>query len=229
MTGRRRVRYNFMKCLQCGNDMNGRLFCDCASALSPKVSSPKYVFFDTETTGLPRSWRAPVTDISNWPRLVQIAWESYDADGNKLSEENFIVKPEGFLIPDDSAKVHGISTERAKKEGAPLSEVLKKFYGIVNDAEVLVAHNMSFDEKVIGAEFLRAHMENILDAKKKICTMEKTTNFCALPGPYGLKWPKLAELHQKLFGADFEEAHNAAKDIRATARCFWEMKRRGMV
>lgn len=212
--------------------MNGKLFCDCATApanQSVSLTRPKYVFFDTETTGLPRSWKAPVTDLVNWPRLVQIAWESYDGDGNKMSEESFIIKPEGFTIPADSSKVHGISTERAEKEGVPLEQVLKKFHALVGEAETLVAHNISFDEKIIGAEFLRARMENILDKKKKICTMENSTKLCAIPGPYGLKWPKLAELHQKLFGTDFEEAHNAAVDIRATARCFWEMRRQGIV
>jgi len=29
-----------------------------------------YLFFDTETTGLPRNWKAPVTDLDNWPRMV---------------------------------------------------------------------------------------------------------------------------------------------------------------
>ncbi len=212
--------------------MNGKLFCDCRDTQanhSASLARPKYVFFDTETTGLPRSWKAPVTDLNNWPRLVQIAWESYDGDGNKMSEESFIIKPEGFIIPADSAKVHGISTERAEKEGVPLLDVLKKFHDLVNESEILVAHNISFDEKIMGAEFLRKNMTNILDSKKKICTMENSTKLCALPGPYGLKWPKLAELHQKLFGADFEEAHNAAVDIRATARCFWEMRRQGIV
>lgn len=212
--------------------MNGRLFCDCPREKESQPSldvSPKYVFFDTETTGLPKSWKAPVTDLANWPRLVQIAWESYDNDGNKISEESFIIKPEGFTIPPDSSKVHGISTERAEKEGKALEEVLKKFYDLVDKSETLVAHNISFDEKIVGAEFLRKNMANILDIKKKICTMENSTKLCAIPGPYGLKWPKLAELHMKLFGTNFEEAHNAAVDIRATARCFWEMKRQGIL
>ncbi len=55
--------------------------------------------------------------------------------------------------------------------------------------------------------------------------MERTTNFCAIDGPYGYKWPKLSELHFKLFNTGFEEAHNAAVDIKATAKCFWELKR----
>jgi hypothetical protein len=59
--------------------------------------------------------------------------------------------------------------------------------------------------------------------------MERTTDFCALKGPYGNKWPKLTELHYKLFGSGFEEVHNAAVDIQATAKCFWELRRMGII
>ena len=115
------------------------------------------------------------------------------------------------------------------EEGVALGGVLAYFHELVAEAEVLVAHNISFDEKIVGAEFLRNGMENIIVPKKRICTMQSTTDFCAIPGPYGNKWPKLSELHFKLFGSNFEEAHNAAADIGATARCFWELKRRGLV
>jgi DNA polymerase III epsilon subunit-like protein len=188
-----------------------------------------YLFFDTETTGLPRNWKAPVTDVNNWPRLVQLAYLQFDESGNKISEGNFIIKPEGFTIPADASRVHGISTERALKEGILLSEVLQNFYRLIADSEILVAHNMSFDEKIVGAEFLRSGMANIIPAKKKICTMQSTTNFCAINGPYGYKWPKLSELHYKLFKTGFEEAHNAAVDINATAKCFWELRRLGEI
>ncbi len=188
-----------------------------------------YVFFDTETTGLPKSWKAPVSDIDNWPRLVQLAWLYFDGEGNQISTGDFIVRPEGFIIPEDSSSIHGISTERALKEGLPLDEVLRQFQDIVDRAEFLVAHNMSFDEKIVGAEFLRLGKMNVIEEKAKICTMEKATNFCAIEGPYGYKWPKLSELHQKLFGRDFSEAHDAAVDIMATATCFWEMKRLGIL
>lgn len=188
-----------------------------------------YLFFDTETTGLPKSWKAPVSDIDNWPRLVQIAWLFFDKEGNQITSGDFIVRPEGFVIPADSSSIHGISTERALMEGLPLREVLQKFQEAISPAEFLVAHNISFDEKIVGAEFLRLGSVNILEQKLKICTMEKATNFCAIEGPYGYKWPKLSELHQKLFGKDFPEAHDAAVDIRATATCFWEMKRRGIL
>ena len=188
-----------------------------------------YLFFDTETTGLPKNWKAPVTDVNNWPRLVQLAYLYYDKDGKKIDGGDFIIKPEGFIIPEESAKVHGISTERALEEGVSLSGVLKTFAKLIEEAEFLVAHNISFDEKIMGAEFLRNNMPNIVEKKKKICTMHSSTDFCAIPGPYGYKWPKLSELHIRLFGLDFNEAHNAAADIGATASCFWELKRIGIL
>lgn len=186
-----------------------------------------YLFFDTETTGLPINWKAPVTDLNNWPRLVQLAYLLYDSDGNIISKGDYIIKPVGYNIPKESSRIHGITTEKAIHEGVGLFQVLTDFQSLINQSTYLVAHNMSFDEKIMGAEFLRNNMSNVISNKRKICTMEKTTDFCAIPGAYGYKWPRLSELHYKLFGKHFEEAHNAAVDINATAKCFWKLKELG--
>ena len=183
-----------------------------------------YLFFDTETTGLPKNWKAPLSDVANWPRLVQIAWLVYNESGDKLDSKNYIIKPEGFLIPTESSKIHGITTEQALAEGDDLTYVLALFSDYINKASKLVAHNMKFDEKIVGAEFIRKNIKNKLFLKERICTMISSRDFCELPGSYGLKWPTLSELHKKLFGEDFENAHDAFSDITATARCFWKLK-----
>lgn len=191
-----------------------------------------YVFFDTETTGLPRNWKAPISDLSNWPRMVQLAWADYATDGTHLSSTNYIIKPEGYTIPTDASRVHGITTQRAQHEGVPLAQALAEFAQSLAKATCLVAHNFSFDEKIVGAEFLRNGQANRLAGLRSICTMQQSTDFCRIPSnsPYSrYKWPRLTELHQKLFGKDFEEAHNAAADIAATAKCFWELKRLGIL
>jgi len=82
-----------------------------------------YLFFDTETTGLPQNWKAPVTDLGNWPRLVQLAFLFYDRSGTKISGGDYIIRPEGFTIPPDVARIHGISQERALREGQALRSV----------------------------------------------------------------------------------------------------------
>lgn len=188
-----------------------------------------YLFFDTETTGLPKSYGAPITDTDNWPRLVQLAWLAYDAAGNKVAGENHIVKPQGFEIPEQAAKIHGITTEKAMFEGKDLQVVLQIFHSRLSQAEILVGHNISFDTNIVGAEFLRLNIPPVTPPRRKICTMMSSTKFCSLPGPRGPKWPKLQELHRKLFSEDFAEAHNAAADIDATARCFFELKRMGVI
>jgi len=188
-----------------------------------------YLFFDTETTGLPLNWKAPVTELANWPRLVQIAWLLYDNSGHLLAGADYIIKPKDFTIPLNASDIHGITQERACREGIPLANVLAEFARSLNESETVIAHNIKFDEAIVGAEFLRLNMPNPFPSKEKICTMLKSTNLCRLEGPYGYKWPKLSELHYFLFRCDFPEAHNAAVDITATAKCFWELKQRGIV
>jgi len=184
-----------------------------------------YLFFDTETTGLPKNYKAPVTDISNWPRMVQLAWQLYDESSQQIESQDFIIKPEGFTIAKEASNVHRITTERAISEGRNLEEVLELFNERINKTSVLVAHNMNFDEKIIGAEFIRKNIESHLFKKKRICTMLASVDYCKIEGYYGYKWPKLEELYFKLFSENFEDAHDASVDISATARFFWELKK----
>ncbi len=188
-----------------------------------------YLVFDTETTGLPKNYQAPLDDFANWPRLVQIAWQFYDGDGNLWEEENLIIKPEGFVIPEEASRIHRISQEKALNEGIPIGEALAKFAEAVKRAHFLVAHNIDFDDKIVGSEFLRQQQNNHLKDAKKICTMKTSVNLCQIPARNGYKWPNLAELYHYLFTETFSDAHDALIDVKACARCFFEMKRRGLI
>ena len=130
-----------------------------------------FLIFDTETTGLPRDWNAPLTDANNWPRCVQIAWQLHDKDGNCISHEDYLVTPDGYTIPYDSEKIHGISSALAEKEGIPLAEVLEKFRLILNQCEFVGGHNVKFDLNIMGAEFLRLGDHNPLDNLPVIDTL----------------------------------------------------------
>ena len=111
-----------------------------------------YLIFDTETTGLPKNKQAPLADFDNWPRVVQIAWQLHDHNGKLLSNKNLIVKPDGFTIPFNAEKVHGISTQRALDEGRPLEEVLDQFNEDLYRANLVIGHNIQdFDVKVVGS------------------------------------------------------------------------------
>lgn len=187
-----------------------------------------YLFFDTETTGLPKRWNAPITDIDNWPRLVQLAWITYDDQENMIDCRDVIIRPDGFVIPPEVSRMHGITTLMAQEEGISLQEAMEEFAKQIDSAELLIGHNISFDECIVGAEFERLRMMTTLFLKPKCCTMRSATNYCKLPGKKGFKPPKLIELHNILFGEGFDNAHNALADVEATARCFWELLRRGI-
>ncbi len=189
-----------------------------------------YLIFDTETTGLPRDWNAPYTDVSNWPRVVQIAWQLHDHMGKLIEHQDFLITPDGFDIPYDSERIHGISTQLATENGKSLEVALSKFEVAMKQAKFIVGQNVGFDINVVGCEFVRLGVNPdlvkipILDT----CT-EITAELCRLPGGKGgrFKLPTLTELHQHLFNEPFAEAHNATADVEATARCFLELIRIG--
>ncbi|MGB5229025.1 MAG: DNA polymerase III subunit alpha [Eudoraea sp.] len=188
-----------------------------------------YLIFDTETTGLPKRWNAPVSDTDNWPRCIQIAWQLHDALGNLLDRQDYLIQPEGFNIPYDAEKIHGISTELAQEKGNPLAEVLEKFNDALTKTKFVVGQNVGFDINIMGAEFYRADLKTLLGELPVLdtCT-EHTATLCKLPGGRGgkFKLPTLTELHQYLFKTPFAEAHNATADVEATTRCFLELVRR---
>ena len=187
-----------------------------------------YLIFDTETTGLPKRWDAPITDTNNWPRCIQIAWQLHDAMGNCIESQDYLVKPEGFNIPYDAEKIHGISTELAEEQGVALDVVLEQFNIALAKTKFVVGQNVKFDLNIMGAEFVRSNLQNQLQELPVLdtCT-EHTANLCKIAGGrYGkFKLPTLSELHEHLFGNGFAEAHNATADVEATTRCFFELIR----
>ena len=186
-----------------------------------------YLIFDTETTGLPKNFNAPVSDTENWPRVVQIAWQLHDEWGNVIEHKDFIIRPSGFNIPFESENIHGISTELANMVGEEIEDVLYLFKKALKNSKFIVGHNVNFDLKVIGCEFYR--ISDALPSSLPIldtCT-EDTAELLRIPGGKGgkFKLPTLTELTIFLFNKSFDEAHNATADVEATARCFFELLR----
>ena len=187
-----------------------------------------YLIFDTETTGLPKSWNAPITNTDNWPRCVQIAWQLHNGMGNVIEHNDFLIKPEGYNIPYDAERIHGISTELATEQGISLAEGLVLFNEALEKTTFIVGQNVNFDLNIMGCEFHRLGVENKLTSLPVLdtCT-EKTALLCQIPGGRGgkFKLPTLTELHTHLFGTGFGDAHNATADVEATTRCFLELIR----
>lgn len=187
-----------------------------------------YLIFDTETTGLPRNFNAPITDLDNWPHVVQLAWQLHDEAGELVSQQDFIIQPDGFNIPFESERVHGISTELARAVGETLSSVLERFKKDLAKANFMVGHNLKFDINVLGCEFVRLGQDTPLTKPVLDTCTERSAQLCQIPGGRGgkFKLPTLTELHEFLFGEAFNEAHNATADVESTTRCFLELLRK---
>jgi DNA polymerase III subunit epsilon len=185
-----------------------------------------YLFYDTETNGLPKNdnYKAPASDTYTWPLTLQLAYALYNDRGELVKEVVEYVNRD-IVINEDAQKVHQITYEDLNG-GNSVEDVFTGFAKACSDV-TLVAHNYNFDSKVVGAEFHRLGMTPL--ENKYICTMLSTTKFCNIKGFYGIKWPSLQELHTKLFGEGFEDAHDAMVDVNATVRCFFELKKKGVL
>ncbi len=249
-----------------------------------------YLIFDTETTGFPKNFNINFEDINNWDtaRCVQLAWQLHDIQGNLINSSSKIIKPKGFEIPHASTKIHRITNEIADEQGHDIETVLDEFKTALENTEVIIGHNVSFDINVIGSEFFRIDSSFSYPKLEIIDTMKSTTDYCKITigkvgtvenisesgkfkdffkfrviidnGDSGLlykksdglpnfsqgdkvsyeinnkgtikvrkgyKSPKLEELYKFLFKEDIINAHNAAADVDATARCFFELLRQG--
>lgn len=188
-----------------------------------------YLFFDTETNGLPKNYKGSPKDLDNWPRVIQLAWAAFDKDAQLIKSACNLIRPNGWTIPKEKFWIdNGYSTEKSLEEGVPIGGALMSFLAQHAQSEVLIAHNLDFDHPIVSAEMIREGLSTE-HRPKKFCTMQASTEYCQIPGRYGFKWPKLEELHGQLFGSSFEGAHDALNDVMATAKCFFEMKSRNLI
>ena len=193
----------------------------------------RFIVFDTETTGLPKDKKASVEKSDAWPYIVQFSWLIYDDVADKIPKiRDYIVKlPDGMDVPEESSRIHGITTEKMLMEGLPIKEVLREFTSDFLNCQMLIAHNMEFDSKVIQAEYCRNSAINWLGRHRKIeyCTMIYGKKFTNIVRPSRFhngtyqKPPKLIELHKALFKTDPNNLHNSLVDVFVCFRCFHEM------
>ncbi len=188
-----------------------------------------YLIIDTETNGLPQSYDLPVTDLTNWPRLISVAWGLYDDYGKELCRHKAMVKPDGYRWNRVAQRVHKIAPEQAEREGQPLAEVLRQLRPAMDLADVWVGHNIDLDYGVIGAEFIRVSKQEVdgvgeFPVRPLLCTMEASAKVTPNREPICL-----AELYKLLTGKAMKGMHDATTDMLATVRCFFELKRREII
>lgn len=169
------------------------------------------LFFDTETTGLSPG------------RIIQLSY---------IMQSDIEVKAKNFFfyvdyIEPSAAAVHGFTPEKllVLSKGHTFSSDIDEIYDDFLSADVIVAHNLSFDLKFMIAEF--AYHDRQFRYREGICSMRYFTDILKIPraSGRGYKYPKLTELSQfydlypydvtmetaKLFGT-YGQSHDARFD-----------------
>ncbi len=184
-------------------------------------TNEKYLFLDTEVTGFVKTLDMPIEMSDYWPRVFQIGWIITDKENHVIKEKNCLIKPIGFVIPKETAVVHGVTNDVALKFGLNLKDVLLELYKDIQSSNAIIGHNVEYDLKVLSAEFYRLNYMFVYNKMKIYDTMKLGSYLTEM----NRKWPKLQELYKVLFNHRYEGAHNAMADVIATKDCFWEMVR----
>ena len=188
----------------------------------------KILVFDTETTGLIPKGIA-LTNVISQPYIVQLSYILFDTDENKvLVDQNVIISlPKNIRVSKESTKIHGITQRTIQQQGISILPVLQHFHSVCQECDLLVAHNIEFDKKMIIIEGLRNDW-HVAIPTAIFCTMKNTIDLCKIirknyKGEPYYKYPRLCELHQFLFGKLPTNLHNAYIDILICLRCFYKL------
>ena len=206
----------------------------------------KHCILDIETTGLPPKNANWETDFLQFPHIVQLSWKL--AEDSEVND--YIIKPDGYEIPEEVSKIHGITTEIAIGKGVPFGTIIQRLIDDCAESELIIGHNLYFDVSIVKANILRLAYNNqgndlladlsersiaALHKDKRVDTMSyPVIRFCAIPfpnakpGSRNYKYPKLIELYFNLFGEEFP-AHDSKYDVLATEKCYFELLRLGIL
>ncbi len=188
----------------------------------------KILVFDTETTGFINKKEI---DLEKQPRIVQFAWIFWELEDEKFTLEkeiDILINPK-ISIPYQSSEVHHIYDIDVKKSPY-IDDVIDDIMLYINTADVVVWHNIEYDEDMIKLELRRLDRLYKYMPKQTMCTMKTTVNFCAIQWNWKrFKYPKLWELHKKLFWEYFIWAHDALTDVKATLKCFLDLNRQWVI
>lgn len=193
------------------------------------ITYDQILYFDTETTGLPPKDAKWDVDYEQFPRICQLSWIFNG------KEENHIIRPDGWEIPQEATEVHGITTEYAQEHGKPFEFVWGEFIADCKQAKLICGHNVYFDISTIKSEIMRRNayddvIEQALHKGKRIDTMRPAMKFVDARFSNGrLKFPKLEELYAKCFPGESFPAHDAIEDVRAVVRCLPVLVEKGII
>jgi DNA polymerase-3 subunit epsilon len=201
------------------------------------------IFYDTETTGLPL-WSEP-SEHPAQPYITQIAAElCIEETGDTIGSINLLVRPEGWVIPEELEILTGITTAHALAHGLPADFVIGAFLELWKGADMRCGHNESFDMRMVRIQIMRhAHYAGFAigdvsfadywKTAPAYCTQGNSVKICNLPPTdkmlaarrKGPKSPNLGEAYKHFTGEELVGAHNAMVDVQAAKCVYYGIKK----
>lgn len=194
------------------------------------AGEPAFIVLDVETSGLRKFRNKDPKHLTNWPRIVQLAYQVYDQNDQLIDSVSVIFK-QPRPLPADAIQVHGITDEMCKSLGVKPDPILQRLYKLSQQIDFMVAHNATFDHDVVEANMRRFKIADDFEVPL-VCTMDhakRIEDFRPLDVNGRKKNGRLEELHQYLFDESPARLHDAEADTLATARCFFELRQRGII
>ena len=180
----------------------------------------QYIAFDFETSGLPKGRRnvkiTPDTlHCFDTCRAVSLSAARFSNKGRLIDTFDAIIHPTDFQISQGSIDIHGITQERAEREGRPFIEVFLDFARFIGPrTTTMVAHNAIFDTSVLRSEMIRHKLDlSLIQNLNFRCTLELHKEKHLTP-------IRLGVLYKEIFGVDFENAHNSLADCIACGKVY---------
>jgi len=195
------------------------------------------LFYDTETSGLPLF--SEPSEHPAQPHIVQLGAILVDLDTRReIASLDVIVRPDGWVIPDEVAKIHGITTEHAKDVGIPEAVAVDMLFELWGERQ-RIGHNEQFDARIvrIAAKRFRDPKDPVLaippsdewKSGRAQCTQRLATPIMKLPptprmkaaGRFHHKSANLSEAYEYFTGRKLVDAHSAMADARACMEVFF--------
>ncbi len=186
-----------------------------------------YLILDASANGRPKSYKAPLDDTYNWPRLMHLSWIILDQDLKPVEDNDMLIQPQGYTPTPSALKSHHLEEDTLRNSTHTIEETLDVLAGSIGSADYVLAHNLQYNEGIIGSEYYRLSKSSPLISAEKYCLMQEATYFCKLRGKRGYKWPSLQEMHTIMFKQGYTPAGHARADAIAASRCFIYLMKAG--
>ena len=182
-----------------------------------------YLFLDLEFTGL-TDFNVSYKNLSNYDKARIISLSYVIVDKNQLEnivkEYHSVVKPDNFIIPNESIQIHHIDNDFANLNGKKITDIFDEIEEDFHNCELLFTYFISADYNVLCSELFRYQHRLLkkIAAMRTMCVFEYAKKYF-----YKRSRPKtfkLIDVYKTLTGGETFPHHNSLEDAKACYKVY---------